>query len=63
MNDAFVEIKEWLENGKVAKRTINGIEYPLDEFPEALHIEVFKGVSITQFMSKEDALKIYGKNL
>lgn len=59
MND-YIEIEETLTDGIVTKRLINGVEYPVGEFPEDLRMQFYKGINLKQTMSVADAKKMYG---
>lgn len=57
--EEFVEIEEHFKDGLMTKRLVNGVEYPVDTFPE-LDILSYKGVSLKQIMPYKEAVEKYG---
>lgn len=51
-----VEIIEWIENGRVVKKTINGVEVP-NEFLDPLPTVVYQRL----YMTRREVEEIYGK--
>lgn len=59
--EGYIEIEETIKDGRVVKRLINGVEYPLsDGFPDFLRNHDYRGVNLKQFMSWEYAKERYG---
>lgn len=60
MGSNILEIEEHFRDGVVVKRLFNGIEQPLDKFPDVLRLQEFNSVHINQTMTVKEAKEIYG---
>lgn len=55
--DGMVEVAEWYTGGKLTKKTLNGIEIPIDSnLPPTVAFQKF-------FMNRKELEQIYGKKI
>jgi len=55
-NNDLVEVEEHYKDGVVWKRTLNGVEIPVDTIP----MKHFKSVMVEEEMTREEFNEVYG---